>query len=346
MTGVLKSFCATYEVVTPMFLGDGDQQASAIRPPSVKGVLRHFWRASVWPLFSAEYQNDELALKALHQVELDLFGSPSGQANAGQSKVLLQILPADGNTKLTLGKHWVNRANSEEGYLAYGLVGVDRNASDRNTTVRNAIMPGYRFVVKLTLLPTIKSHPCIESVPNSLKEALKLMGRIGGLGARSRNANGSITLVELDGDNQLLDLAEYDAYLNKLGSENNIGYPPFSALSQYCQRKLFPKDPKVEKAYKALAIHYKAFNKQLHSDEKAKLGLPRGHLTKERRTSPFYFHIQKLKCGSLAPAIFFMPAHFHHSRELPERLKHQNDDEMTAAFYANVAGLVSTRTFS
>ncbi len=36
---------ATYRVVTPMFIGDADQKATSLRPPSIKGALRFWWRA-------------------------------------------------------------------------------------------------------------------------------------------------------------------------------------------------------------------------------------------------------------------------------------------------------------
>ena len=40
---------ADYNIVTPMFIGGGDkQEAPEIRPPSVKGALRFWWRALQW----------------------------------------------------------------------------------------------------------------------------------------------------------------------------------------------------------------------------------------------------------------------------------------------------------
>lgn len=39
---------ATYRIVTPMFVGDANQQATEISPQSVKGALRFWWRALNW----------------------------------------------------------------------------------------------------------------------------------------------------------------------------------------------------------------------------------------------------------------------------------------------------------
>lgn len=47
LTGVPKdnTITATFEIVTPMFLGDADQKATSIRPTAIKGALRFWWRA-------------------------------------------------------------------------------------------------------------------------------------------------------------------------------------------------------------------------------------------------------------------------------------------------------------
>ena len=41
---------ATYQVTTPLFLGGAKPEDSAeLRPPSIKGLLRFWFRAIVWP---------------------------------------------------------------------------------------------------------------------------------------------------------------------------------------------------------------------------------------------------------------------------------------------------------
>lgn len=59
---------ATFEIVTPMFLGNSDQKATAIRPTSIKGALRFWWRA----------MNGDLSLTELAKKEARLFGSTDG----------------------------------------------------------------------------------------------------------------------------------------------------------------------------------------------------------------------------------------------------------------------------
>ena len=52
-----KEITASLEIVTPMFLGGAatTEVADAIRPPSIKGALRFWWRALNW---SRVYQGD------------------------------------------------------------------------------------------------------------------------------------------------------------------------------------------------------------------------------------------------------------------------------------------------
>jgi hypothetical protein len=46
----MKTLQATYRIVTPMFIGDAEQKATDLRPPSIKGALRFWWRALNWKL--------------------------------------------------------------------------------------------------------------------------------------------------------------------------------------------------------------------------------------------------------------------------------------------------------
>ena len=74
----------TYRVVTPLFCAGVDRKKGPeLRLPSFKGVLRYWWRALAW----SRYDGD---LAVLRQREDRLFGS----ADAGQSRILLRLIPA------------------------------------------------------------------------------------------------------------------------------------------------------------------------------------------------------------------------------------------------------------
>ena len=77
-----------------MFLGGASPQelADNIRPPSIKGALRFWWRALNW---QRVYRGDSdaqkrSALNDLHQLEAELFGLAHDGKTGGQSRLLLR----------------------------------------------------------------------------------------------------------------------------------------------------------------------------------------------------------------------------------------------------------------
>jgi hypothetical protein len=61
-----ESIEASFRIVTPMFIGGADQTpADGIRPPSVKGALRFWWRALNWGRIREQTSCDEVALQLL-----------------------------------------------------------------------------------------------------------------------------------------------------------------------------------------------------------------------------------------------------------------------------------------
>jgi len=83
---------ATYRIVTPMFLGDADQNATEIRPPSVKGALRFWWRALNWGRIRGQCGNDAEALRQLHKEEANLFGAAAEDNKSyGQARFMLRL---------------------------------------------------------------------------------------------------------------------------------------------------------------------------------------------------------------------------------------------------------------
>ncbi|MDP8079316.1 type III-B CRISPR module RAMP protein Cmr1 [Phocoenobacter skyensis] len=85
---------ATYKIITPMFIGDAEQNASWISPMSFKGALRFWWRALAWGRVRSkpEYNSDELALKQLHHEEAELFGSSADNLDKKMIKILRKLM--------------------------------------------------------------------------------------------------------------------------------------------------------------------------------------------------------------------------------------------------------------
>lgn len=76
-----EKIIARFRIITPMFIGDANQQATCISPAAVKGALRFWWRALNWGKVRPTCESDQQALRQLHQIEASLFGSGAG---AGQ----------------------------------------------------------------------------------------------------------------------------------------------------------------------------------------------------------------------------------------------------------------------
>lgn len=81
---------AEYEIVTPMFIGGAAQhEQPELRPPSIKGALRFWWRALYWAeCVQQNPGNRDAALNCLHQQETE-FGAAAKEECYGQGKVAL-----------------------------------------------------------------------------------------------------------------------------------------------------------------------------------------------------------------------------------------------------------------
>jgi len=211
---------ASYQIVTPMFLGDGDAKrvADAIRPPSVKGALRFWWRAMAW---SRLYDGNEAStLKKVHREEAALFGAAADEKSGGQGKFLLQV---ESDVKTT------GRPNNIDSGQAY-LLGQGLHHF-RNGPTRDALISG-SFPLRLRLRPRVS-----DEQRRQLADTLLLFGLLGGLGSRSRRGGGSVSITDLQGDHEGRQTpADRNTYFDTLrsllnGSQAYPGIPPYSAFS-------------------------------------------------------------------------------------------------------------------
>ncbi|QEP41825.1 type III-B CRISPR module RAMP protein Cmr1 [Ectothiorhodospiraceae bacterium BW-2] len=196
---------AKFSIVTPMFIGDGDSHTSSpqLRPPSIKGALRFWWRALRWYSLIEYFGDDsEAALKELHSQEATLFGSAAdpNDARKGQSKVYLK-LSEQSKTGGTISD-WPQNNDGGSGYIGYGL---DRT---QESSHRYAIKQG-EFTLQLILKNSVD-----EEQLQQLKDALKLWGMVGGLGSRSRRGFGSVAIQMLNGESCCF--ADENAYTTAL----------------------------------------------------------------------------------------------------------------------------------
>ncbi|MEO3430173.1 type III-B CRISPR module RAMP protein Cmr1 [Pelagibius sp. CAU 1746] len=182
---VERSIEATFEVVTPMFLGDAEQGASRIRESSIKGALAFWWRALHFPEFLADVEpgthQRRSAFAALRDREQHLFGGPERQG-----LFLLRVISQPKSK--SAGESVRDRPGAV--YLGYGCINV--KGADLPKIGRDYFEAGTLFTLQLLFRPTANEEDLAEIV-----QVLRAFGLIGGLGSRVRRGYGSVALVSL-----------------------------------------------------------------------------------------------------------------------------------------------------
>jgi CRISPR-associated protein Cmr1 len=201
---------ADFEIVTPMFLGGANNKTTAeLRVPSIKGMLRFWWRALAWSRLGGD-------LRRIHAEESRIFGSADDRVGQGQFLMRAIAKPEDliesaANTRLNDINGRIVMPGAR--YLGYGLMpAFGQNAG---VLTRPCIREGGAFELEIRFRKpatgrneTETLENCRQSVEDaeSVLRALKLFGLLGGLGSRTRRGWGSLALRRLivDGAEQKL----------------------------------------------------------------------------------------------------------------------------------------------
>lgn len=227
----MHTLTATYRIVTPMFLGDANQNATEIRPPSVKGALRFWWRALNWGRFR-NGSDDATALRNLHEAEAELFGAAADEDNRsksvlGQSKFILQI-----NYKKTQDILLEPIKPGIQYLLGQGLCKYDTEKRCVILT-RSYLNPG-ELSVRLMLNSRVTEQQCHE-----LKQALIVLGLLGSLGSRARHGFGCLVIEKIEEQltgNDSIAQVDYPKSLKEIqyffDIKNSSELPPFTAFSK------------------------------------------------------------------------------------------------------------------
>jgi CRISPR-associated protein Cmr1 len=299
-----NTLTATFQIVTPMFIGGADQSPQdGVRPPSIKGALRFWWRALNWGRYLREAQNEAAALHLLHQQEARLFGIAANGAGTGQGQFMLRI---SRQPRLNLETQWPTN-NTSSGYLGFGLM---ENNQDSH---RQGIREGVDFELELRFKPKSNANDIA-----ALEDVLQVWSLFGGLGSRARRGFGSITLKQLDGQDMMLNQIRFETAarerLNKMATA--IEFPPYTAFSQHASFSILAIENDARRVHSQAGLHYKSHRGQeshLRGGDKIPFGLPLQGVDQEsRRASPLFFHIHALNNNQYAAAVLYLPAHFHH----------------------------------
>ena len=232
----MPSITATFRIVSPMYLAGADQTTAALRPPSIKGALRFWWRALNW---SRHWQDaatqpakdrEHTALKSLHQEEARLFGLAATEGGGRQGVFLLT---ANSQEVLKSSDQPVNL------YL------MGQGLAERGKPTRKAIEDGKSFTVLLRFKPKTTAED-----QKSVADALYAFGLLGALGSRARHGLGSVALTDWQGDGSAYAVptkrADYILALkNLLPPSLSTALPPFSAFSALTRMDISQTDKTV-----------------------------------------------------------------------------------------------------
>lgn len=207
------------EIVTPMFLGGANQNEAELRIPSIKGMLRFWWRAL--------YGTDDL--EQTKNKESAIFGNVDYKS---PTTIIFK------NQNIITSNEKLDKNNfSIYEYLAYGYR-IKNN-------IKNYIEPESSFSIKLSTLK-------VKEIDNSINALCSF----GGLGSKSRNGFGSLKIIDsrifntLDFLNQFRkrDLATYPTISKYskifLGNQHNSWKEALAEVGElYKQSKYFLKYP-------------------------------------------------------------------------------------------------------
>lgn len=316
----------TLEVVSPLFIGGADPRSSdvareGVRPPSLRGALRFWFRA----LLAADDR------ESLSGRESELFGSASRpSAVVTRVRPLSEVrseswekLRAQGGSSRPAGSPGSGRPRAP--FPAAGGLGYLGDVALRRTRVapeRTAISPGARYRLELRW----RGREADGKACQFLAASLWLLTHLGSLGARANRGFGALQ-AEVERPGFLKDaLVTFTPAVSASSSEElaeelrtaagslrslRVGrmavreYPNLSVCEVRVAEPIFPGWPE---ALEWIGSLYRAHRTGLQRNRRLPFGLPipmRGGqaLTVDgltRRTSPLRFRLVKLASGSYA----------------------------------------------
>lgn len=194
MKGRVVTVSAWYEPATPLFCAGADEADVRVRPASLRGVLRWWWRATRYAGLARD-AGDPLA--ALAEAEADLFGT--ARPSQRQGRVSVRVHPM---TLHVLHKESILRDSAARGapvgpgvrYLGYGLLQGfgTKDGKKRGELLRACaqVDPRTRSCFRVDLV----CRGLDDAQIATLEQAIDALGTCGGLGARSRRGWGSLAL--------------------------------------------------------------------------------------------------------------------------------------------------------
>ncbi|MGQ0794199.1 MAG: type III-B CRISPR module RAMP protein Cmr1 [Deltaproteobacteria bacterium] len=173
------------EVVTPLFLGDADGKPE-LRPPSIRGAMRFWFRAMMGGVLFSKYKDEELIkklaekdeelIKKLAEKEAEIWGTT--EASSKVTVLVSSRFNSDRDSK----DFRPNQKEKGLRYLGYGLGEKGRE--------RRYIPQGTKFRVDLVF------RRATEDEKKLIVQSFWLLINLGNLGSRSRKGFGGLKVAE------------------------------------------------------------------------------------------------------------------------------------------------------
>jgi len=276
------------EVVTPMFLGGANTTDAELRVPSIKGMLRFWWRATC----------GIKSLKEMKKREAEIFGSTEQKAafllriaNTSNINTLLDLKERGETFKV----HGHNVSIID--YLAYGIHKYEKGQG--NVYQRNHITPNSSFSLKFQFYN--------DKLKDEILRAFNFFIACGGLGSRNRNGFGSLSIKD----------SEMPVY-------HKVPLSSFSAFSTKAKLFKFAQKNTWHEALSKIGMAYKEAKlcvEPLHSYNNRKLVVApitvkkRNEADLDRHAKPYFLHVNKLENGKFQGQILFMPYKYLYGRK-------------------------------
>lgn len=229
----MNSVKATFRVVTPMFMSGAEPSEVELRLPSIKGAIRFWWRALAWARLGD--------LERIREEEAELFGS----TKAGQAGVLMRLESPrfDTVSKGEVLKDGGRVVGEGARYLGYGVMEAfaSRNkGTEAGQLTRACIQAPFSFALHLSFKPTVS-----DALKDTVADALRCLGLVGGMGSKARKGYGSVTLESLRHNGEPVwsaptTVSELRAALHPLLQITKGGEPEYTAFSKQTRAVLLP----------------------------------------------------------------------------------------------------------
>jgi CRISPR-associated protein Cmr1 len=208
----MKTITFSCETITPMFLSGADGSTPELRPPSIKGALRFWWRA----MNGGDY-------KVLKNREDEIFGSTKLK-----SKLLISTTHKNFKTSsVDLSGRMIpvkDKTFSIDilGYLLYGI--YEKPHKQTPFMNRDYIEVEEKFTVDFCL-------NLADDIIQQIIEAFFCVSYFGGLGAKSRNGFGRFCIEKFEINDSIQKKPNYQNLFDKYFNKSQTSFSAFSQSS-------------------------------------------------------------------------------------------------------------------